>query len=185
LAEKEAAPPAAKHATPPPAKAAPVTEAQRLPRAAWLAAVPGVAALLSAVLPWFAPTGRGVSIPKAFCLQAGRIGFLAPLAIIVAVVMVLGPRVGIFGKGQPTRRLDTDGLIIGGAGVAAAVVLGLTWLLLPNSYSFTGTTWDRLNALGHQLTRGPQVGYFIGIAAAVLAIVCGVLLLVAGRRDPQ
>jgi hypothetical protein len=185
---KPVAPPAAapaKHATPPPAKVAQAIEAQRLPRVAWFVAVPGVAALVSAVLPWFAPTGRGVSIPKAFCLQAGRIGFLAPLAIIVAAVVVLGPRVGMFGKAQPTRRLDTDGLIIGGAGVAAAVMLGLTWLLLPNSYSFTGTTWDRLNAAGHQLTRGPQAGYLIGIAAAVLAIICGVLLLVAGRRDPQ
>jgi hypothetical protein len=185
--EPEAAP-AAKHAAPPPAKAAtaaPATEARRLPRAAWLAAVPAVAALVSAVLPWFAPTGRGVSIPKAYCLQAGRVGFLAPLAIIVAAVVVLGPRVGIFGKGQPTRRLDTDGLIIGGAGVAAAVVLGLTWLLLPTSYTFPGKTWDQLNAEGAHLSRAPQAGYLISIAAAALAIVCGVLLLVAGRRDPQ
>jgi hypothetical protein len=147
--------------------------------------VPGVAALASAVLPWFAPTGRGVSIPKAYCLQAGRVGFLAPLAIVVAAVIVLGPRVGVFSKGQPTRRLDTDGLIVGGAGVAGAVVLGLTWLLLPSSYTFPGKTWDQLNAEGAHLLRGPQTGYLIAIAAAVLAIICGAVLLVAGRRDPQ
>ncbi len=160
-------------------------EVQRLPLAAWLAAVPGVVGLVGAVLPWFAPTGRGVAIPKAYCLQAGRVGFLGPLVLIVAAVIVVGPRLGWFGSGQPTRRLDTDGLIVGGAGVAAAVVLGLAWVLLPSSYSFTGTTWDRLNAAGHHLTRGPQVGYLISIAAAALAILCGVLLLVAGRRDPQ
>ena len=147
--------------------------------------MPGIVALVGAVLPWFAPTGRGVSIPKAYCLQAGRVGFLAPLALIVAAVVVLGPRLGWFAKDQPTRRLDTDGLIMGGAGAAAAVVLGLAWVLLPSSYSFSGTTWDRLNSSGRHLTRGPQLGFVISIVAAALGIVCGVALLMAGRRDPQ
>jgi hypothetical protein len=149
-----------------------------------LCAAPAVVAVVGAVLPWFAPMGRRVSIPTAFCLQAGRIGFLAPLAIIGAALFVLGPRLGWTGKDRPGRSNEMDGLLIAGSGAVAGAVLVLTWYLLPSSYTFTaGLSWDKLNAAGHALHRGPQPGYFISIAAAVLAVGCGVLLVWTGRRE--
>lgn len=157
----------------------------RLPRVAWLAAAPAILALVGALLPWFAPTGTGVSIPVAHSWQAGRIGFLAPLAIVGGGIAVLGPRLGLFSKGQPVRPLGRDGMAVLLSGALAAVVIVLAWFLLPASYTFSGgVSWDQLASAGHNLKREPQFGYFISIAAAVLAIGCGAALLVAGRREP-
>ena len=51
----------------------------------WLPVSLAVPAVVGAVLPWFAPTGTGqgggLQIAAAYCWQAGRIGFLAPLAL--------------------------------------------------------------------------------------------------------
>jgi hypothetical protein len=156
-------------------------------RIAWLLAVPAVLAALGAVLPWFAPTGtrngvRAVDIPQAYCVQAGHIGFLAPLLLIVAGVALLGPRLR---RANPAPRpLEMDGLILLGCGVAAAIVLVVTWFLLPSSYTFTGgMSWAALERAGFDLRRGPQIGYFLTVAAAVLAICCGATLAVVGRRE--
>jgi hypothetical protein len=184
----EPEPEAAPRPEPEPAPTAEPTT--RVTPLAWLAAAPAIVAIVGAVLPWFAPTGTkggvaAVDIPKAFCLQAGRVGFLAPLALIVAAVAVLGPRLGLFAKGQPTRRLDTDGLVVAGSGLGAALVLGVAWYFLPDSYTFSGgISWDSLSNAGFDLQRQPQPGYFISIAAAVIAIGCGVAMVVAGRREP-
>jgi hypothetical protein len=152
----------------------------------WLCAAPAAVALVGAVLPWFAPTGRRVSLPTAYCLQAGRIGFLAPLAIIGVAVAVLGRRLGWTRTDRPLRSRETDGLLIAGSGAVAGIVLVVTWYLLPSSYTFTaGLSWDQLNSGGHALTRGPQPGYFISIGAAVLAVACGALLVWTGRRESE
>jgi hypothetical protein len=154
---------------------------------AWLPATFAVVALVGAALPWFAPTGTGrsgrLSIPEAHCWQAGRIGFLAPLILVVTALSIVGPRLGWFAKDQPARRPGRDGLLLAGAGVAAGVVLLLTWVLLPRSYSFSGLTWDNLAAAGFDMRRGPQPGYFLTIAAAADAVVCGVVYLLAARRE--
>jgi hypothetical protein len=156
-------------------------------RIAWLLAVPAVLAALGAVLPWFAPSGtrngvRAVDIPEAYCVQAGHVGFLAPLLLIVAGVALLGPR--LRRTDPPVRPLETDGWIMLGSGVAAVILLVVTWYLLPSSYTFTGgLSWDALERAGFELRRGPQVGYFVTIAAALLAIGCGATLVLVGRRE--
>jgi hypothetical protein len=163
-------------------------------RIAWLLAAPAVLAAFGAVLPWFAPSGtrggvRAVEIPRAYCVQAGHVGFLAPLLLIVAGVSLLGPRLRRTGArpggdGASVRPLAVDGLILLGCGVAAAIVLVLTWYLLPSSYTFTGgLSWDALERAGFDLRRGPRAGYFLTVAAAVLAIGCGAALVLAGRRN--
>jgi hypothetical protein len=153
----------------------------------WLPVSLAVPALIGAVLPWFAPTGTGqgggLQIAAAYCWQAGRIGFLAPLALVVAAVAVVGPRHGWFARGEP-RTYRHDGVLLIAAGVGAGVVLALTWWLLPKSYTFSaGLTWDSLVSLGYHIARNPQPGYFVTIAAAVDAIVCGVVYVVVARRQ--
>ena len=154
---------------------------------AWLPATFAVVALVGAALPWFAPTGTGrtgrLDIPEAHCWQAGRIGFLAPLILVVTALSIVGPRLGWFAKDQPARRLGRDGLLLIGAGIAAGAVLVLTWVLLPKSYTFSGLTWDNLAAAGFDMRRAPQPGYFLTIAAAADAVVCGVVYLLAARRE--
>jgi hypothetical protein len=154
---------------------------------AWLPVGFAVVALVGAALPWFAPAGTGhgahLTIPDAHCWQAGRIGFLAPLVLVLVALSIVGPRLGWFGKDQPPRQLRRDGLLLAGAGVLAGAVLVVTWLLLPKSYTFSGLTWDNLVANGISMRRGPQPGYFLTIAAAADALVCGVIYLVAARRE--
>ncbi|HEY2298824.1 MAG TPA: hypothetical protein VGH43_13910 [Jatrophihabitans sp.] len=162
-------------------------EVRRSRAMAWLPASFAVVALVGAALPWFAPTGTGRSgrlhIPEAHCWQAGRIGFLAPLLLVLTALSIVGPRVGWFGRNQPPRRLGRDGWFLAGAGVVAGIVLLLTWLLLPKSYTFSGLTWDNVAAAGFDMQRGPQPGYFLTIAAAGDAVVCGVVYLFAARRE--
>lgn len=153
----------------------------------WLPVSFAVPALVGAALAWFAPTGSGqgggLQIAPAYCWQAGRIGFLAPLALVIAAVAVLGPRHGWFAKGEP-RTYRHDGLVLLAGGVGAGVVLALTWWLLPKSYTFSaGLTWESLVSLGYRIARNPQPGYFVTIAAAADAIACAVADLVLAKRQ--
>jgi hypothetical protein len=169
----------------------PVPDASPQPRSSlgWLPASPAVVALVGGFLPWFAPSGTGhggrLDIPTAFCWQAGRIGFLAPLALVVIAVAILGPRHGWFAKAQPPRTFGRDGLLLIGAGVFAATVVLLTWILLPASYTFSGLTWDNLTAIGFDLRRNPQPGYFLTIVAAADAVGCGIVYWLVGRRESR
>lgn len=156
----------------------------------WLPASPAVVALVGAALPWFAPTGHGphgrLAIPQAFCWQAGRIGYFAPLLLVIAAVSIVGPRHGWFGRSAPARTFTRDGRLLVLAGLAAGAVLVLTWVLLPKSYTFGGgLTWDLIASLGYRLSRNPQPGYFLAAAAALDAVVCGAIYLAAGRREPR
>lgn len=155
----------------------------------WLPAGPAVVAVIGAVLPWFAPTGSGqgggLSIAAAYCWQAGRIGFLAPVIIVLTAVTVVGARQGWFGKDRP-HTLGRDAIVLSASGLGAGAIVALTWFLLPNSYSFpAGLTWDSLTGLGYRITRNPQPGYFLTIAAAAAAIGCGIGYLMVARREPS
>lgn len=162
----------------------------RRPRIVWLAVPPAIVALMGGVLPWFAPTGRkggstAVDIPAAHSWQAGRIGFLAPLAVIGVAICVLGPRLAPSDDTAPPRPLGRDGMAFVIAGIAALAVLGIAWYFLPASYQFSdGRTWATLQHDGVTMRRGPQPGYFLTIAAALVAMGCGTALVVAGRREP-
>lgn len=152
----------------------------------WLPATPGVLAAIGAALTWFAPTGAGqgggLEIAAAYCWQAGRIGFLAPLVLVITAIAVVGPRHGWFARGEP-RTYRRDGVLLVASGVSAGAVLALTWWLLPKSYTFSeGLTWDTLVAAGYHIARNPQPGYFVTIVAAAAAFVCGVGYLVIAKR---
>ncbi len=153
----------------------------------WLPLTPAVPAAIGAALPWFAPTGAGqggsLAISPAYCWQAGRVGFLAPLVLIIAALAITGPRHGWYAKDQE-RTYRHDGVVLTATGLGAGAILALTWWLLPKSYTFSaGLTWDSLVSLGYHIARNPQPGYFVAIAAALDAVVCGVVYLVVGRRQ--
>jgi hypothetical protein len=153
----------------------------------WLPLTPAVPAVIGAALPWFSPTGAGqggaLAISPAYCWQAGRVGFLAPLVLIIAALAIVGPRHGWFARNEE-RTYRHDGVVLAATGVGAGLILALTWWLLPRSYTFSaGLTWDSLVSLGYRIARNPQPGYFVTIFAAFDAVVCGVVYLVVGRQQ--
>jgi hypothetical protein len=162
----------------------------RGPALGWLAAGPAVVALVGAALPWFAPSGQGrhgsLDIPQAYCWQAGRVGYFAPLILVILAISIVGPRHGWFGRAAPPRTFTGDGRLLVLGGVAAGAVLVLTWVLLPKSYTFGGgLSWDTIASVGYRLSRNPQPGFFLTAVAALDAVVCGVVYLLAGRREPR
>lgn len=154
----------------------------RLPLAAALVAAVGAA------FPWFAPAGAGAGgrraqLAQAYCWQAGRIGFLAPLVVVMAVLAVVGRRHGWFGGNLPKRSYRRDGALLAATGILAGLILLATWLLLPRSYTISGLTWQNLADQGVRLRRNPQPAYFATIAAAAAAVGCGIVYHLAGRRE--
>ena len=163
---------------------------QREAALSWLPASAALVALVGVALPWFAPSGQGrhgrLDIPEAYCWQAGRVGYLAPLLLVIVAVSIVGPRHGWFGRTGPERTFTRDGWLLVVAGLTAGGVVGLTWVLLPKSYTFgIGLSWDSLVASGYRLSRHPQPGYFLTAAAALDAVVCGGIYLAAARREPR
>ena len=77
------------------------------------------------------------------------------------------------------------------AGVVSAVCLTIAWFLVTSQYKFelngTELSWNdfesRLKAVGGSLSRGPQIGYWLTAAAALVAIVGGVLMLLQTKSD--
>lgn len=153
----------------------------------WLPASPALVAAVGAAFPWFAPGGAGTGgraqLPVAYCWAAGRIGFLAPLVLVLTGVAIVGRRQGWFGSNQQPPSYRRDGLALIAAGLFAGAILLATWLLLPRSYNISGLTWQNLVDRGVHLTRNPQPAYFLTIAAAADALGCGVVYCFYGRRE--
>jgi hypothetical protein len=169
-----------------PARTGPKPGKRRVGSLEWLPLTPAVPAVVGAALPWFSPTGAGeggaLAISPAYCWQAGRVGFLAPLVLVIAALAIVGPRHGWFARNEQ-RTYRHDGVVLATTGVGAGVILALTWWLLPRSYTFSaGLTWDSLVSLGYHISRNPQPGYFVTILAALDAVVCGIVYLLVARR---
>jgi hypothetical protein len=153
----------------------------------WLPASPALVAVIGAALPWFAPGGYGTGgrahLAEAYCWAAGRVGFLAPLALVLVGVAIVGRRHGWFGKNQQPRSYQYDGVLLIVAGLFAGAMLLAAWTLLPRSYTISGLTWQNLVDRGVHLSRNPQPAYFLTIAAAADAVLCGIVYYLYGRRE--
>ncbi len=189
------------YGAPAPPPAAPVqTQAVKVPIVAWLVPLAALLAVIGVFTPWFRPkatvSGRSESSTNAlYSFEDGKIGLLAPILLLVLAIGVVGLLVGRaparFSKGSahPVASAGKGAVIVGAVSLVGAVI---AWFLVKSQYKFPGPngrdlSWDNFiraaKALGVnvELSRGPQIGYFLTIAAAVLAIVAGVLMIIAAR----
>ena len=191
-------PPYPPSAPPPPPLGAFEQEDVATPPIAWLLPVAAVLAVVGAFTPWFHGkahvAGKGTTSfeDSLYSYADGRIGLLPPVALVILSIGVIGllrgktPRRFSRGSSGPVVSAARGALIIGGVSLVCVVI---AWFLVPTQYKFTTASggkvsWndelDRLRAEGLDVSfsRGPQIGYFLTIAAAVLAIVAGALMLV-------
>lgn len=162
------------------------------PPAAWLVPAAAALAVVGTVFPWFRPHVRVGSASRdydgLYSVRDGKIGLLAPIVLVVVAVMVVGllrgrARGRLAGSVDPVRTVAKYAI---GAGAASLVCVLIAWFLVSSQYRFTDSagatiSWDgyaaRLASVGGSLSRGPQPGYWLTVAAAALAVVGGALML--------
>jgi hypothetical protein len=179
---------------PPPPGTAPVAKA---PPVTWLLPLASLLAVIGAVTPWFRPHGEAGGTSKDFdnlySFKDGKIGLVAPIVLIVIAVMAFGLLRGkvsgrLSSASDPVRAVAKYAII---AGVVSAVCLLIAWFLVTTQYKFeldgSELSWNdfesKLKAVGGSLSRGPQIGYWLTAAAALVAIVGGVLMMLTTRSD--
>lgn len=179
---------------PPPANAspyqAPPQDAVKTPPVAWLIPLAALLAVIGAVTPWFAPEGsyQGHLIVQGdnlYSWKDGKIGLLPPILLVILAIGVTGLLLGRsparFNKGShgPVTSAARSALVMGAISVVAVVV---AWFLVTTQYHFSGPggssySWDDVTSKGVDMSRSPQIGYFLTLAAAILALVAGALML--------
>lgn len=176
---------------PPPPGTAPVAKA---PPAAWLLPLAALLAIIGAVTPWFRPQvsirGRTIQAQDTlYSIKDGKIGIIAPIVLTVLAFMAIGLLRGkvrgrLAGASDPVRSVGKYAVI---AGVVSAVCLLIAWFLVTTQYKFGGASWSdfekQVNAAGGSLGRGPQVGYWLTAAAALVAIAGGVVMLLQAKSE--
>jgi hypothetical protein len=178
------------------------TQAVTVPPAAWLVPLAAVLALVGAFTPWFkakaTASAAGQTIHHTFdglySFKDGKIGLLAPILLVVLAIGVVGLLLGR----SPARFSRGSAHPVASAGKAAVVVGVLSlictliaWFLVKSQYKFKESgkeySWDdyikvaKAAGVKLELSRGPQLGYFLTIAAGVVAIIGGVLMILAAR----
>ena len=183
-------PPRVSPPPPPVTQTAPV----QAPPVAWLVPLAALLAVIGAFTPWFRPHGEAGGASKDFdnlySWKDGKIGLVAPIILVILAISVIGllqgKARGRFASGPDPVRSVAKYCI--GAGVVSLVCLLIAWFLVTSQYKFQvpGRTysWDDFEKLGVTLSRGPQIGYWLTLVAGVLAIVGGVLMLLAAKPVP-
>lgn len=165
------------------------TPAERPPAVAWLIPAAAVLAVVGVFTPWFSPTGtyHGHLVLRAesalYSWKDGKIGLLAPILLVIAGLgvagLMRGKVVSRFERGAhgPVAAAARNSMIVG---VVSLVAAGIAWFLVPNQFdnipSDAGGSWDGAAQMGIDMSRGPQVGYWLTIVAALLSIVGGALM---------
>ena len=176
---------------PPPPGVVPTEPA---PPVAWLIPLAALLAVIGAFTPWFTPeasvNGRTIDAQNSlYSWKDGKVGLIAPIVLVIIGFTVFGllrgKRGGRFAAAaDPVKAAGRYAAI---AGVVSVVCLVIAWFLVTSQYTFNGLSWDelekRLAAAGGTLSRGPQIGYFLTIAAAALAIIGGVLMMTMSKRS--
>lgn len=178
-----------------------VVAATKAPPVAWLLPAAALLSVIGAVTAWFHPyvSIRGKTIRASDALYSfrdGKIGLIVPIVLVVIGVTTIGMLRGrlrgrLAAADEPARSLGMYA-VIGGA--VSVLCLVIAWFLVPTQYQFGSQSWDDfekdVDSVGGSLSQGPQFGYWLTVAAAVLAIVCGVLIMVQttptqhGRSEP-
>jgi hypothetical protein len=186
-------------APPPPSQSpyqAPPQVPAKVPSVAWLIPLAALLAVIGAVTPWFAPEGsfHGELVVKGdnlYSWKDGKIGLLPPILLLILAIGVVGLLLGRsparFSKGShgPVTSAARSALVMGVVSLVAVIV---AWFLVTSQYHFAGPegqsySWDFVTGKGVDMSRSPQIGYFLTIAAAVLALVAGGLML-ATKKAP-
>ena len=183
--------------TPPPPPHRPGRMQEKPPVAGWIVPVAGVLAVIGVFTPWFRPevtaSGGGKSITKAvenalYSWKDGKIGLIAPIVLAILAVAVVGLMTGRTvsrferGSSGPIVTAARASMIAGGISLAAVVI---AWFMVPSQYSFSDGgreySWDDyikaiqgldgVDSAG--ISRAPQLGYFLTVAAALVALIGG------------
>jgi uncharacterized membrane protein len=124
-----------------------------------------------------------------YSIKDGKIGIVAPIVLVVLAVMTVGlfrgkPRGRLASATDPVRTVAKYAIVIG---AVCVVCLVIAWFFVSTQYRFGAMSWNdfesRLKAVGGSLSRGPQIGYWVTAAAALVAIVGGVLMLLQTKSD--
>lgn len=187
---------------PPPTYAPAAGVPVKAPVTAWLVPLAGLLGLIGLFTTWFAPYGdldgqRELSGSNLHPWDDGKIGMLGPILLIViggaVAALLLGRISQRFSRGA-AHPVVTGGRYAAGAGVVTIVCLIIAWFMLPSQYKIDlGTggklSWDDASDLakenGHTLviSHGPEIGFWLTGVAALLAIIGGVLMILAARNS--
>lgn len=180
----------------------PTRQQVKPPQYAWLVPLAGIVGLIGAFTPWFRPEGK-ISYQGQTATQSatdavhawddGKIGLLGPILLVVigvGVLMLILGKQSRFARGS-AHPFSSAGKAAIGAGVVALVCVVIAWFVVKSQYRFTdgGKTYGwsgyikfaKQAGVDLELSRGPQIGLWLTVAGGVIAIVGGVLLLLAGR----
>jgi Co/Zn/Cd efflux system component len=157
---------------------------------AWLVVLAGALALVGAFTPWFRPKasahGRSISArDSVYTWDDGKIGILASVLLVLAGFGVLALLLGKASRRftangrHPVENAGRTSMIAGAVGL---VVSGGAWILVPHQYKQWDEIQSEVRSIGGTLSRGPQIGFFLTVAAAILALVGGAVLIAAHRR---
>jgi hypothetical protein len=144
----------------------------------------GVLAYISSFLPWYTVSFSVLSTPGFMDRDAWHAGFgayLSVLLLLAASTVVLVSTVGGLGRSTATS------LITLGISVLALVTLVLRWVTFPDASGGLG----RLGALGDffdlssafAVSSGAGVGLYLGLSAAIAAVVASLFTFRAAGRD--
>lgn len=148
---------------------------------AWtgIAALGSVLALLAIILPWFHPSLNGAEIPgsgEIRAWQGGRISLAGPVILVLVGIAWIRELARPAGGAM---KAATYSIVAGAAGLVTAV---LGWMLAPKAYSDWDETKEMAEGLGMELTIGPQIGFWLLVAASVVVLVVGVAAAVRLKR---
>lgn len=149
----------------------------------WVVVSASLLAYISSFLPWYTARVSVLSINRSASVDAWHAGFSAwcsVLLLMVAGVLVLVSTLG--GLGLTASR----SLITLGASVLALVTLVLRWVTFPDASGGL----DRFGELGDvdlgsafTVSSGAAVGLYLGLIAAIAAVVASLLTFRAAGRN--
>jgi hypothetical protein len=177
---------------PPPPGTMPVAKA---PPIAWLIPLAALLSVIGVFTPWFTPHGQigrySQNFDSLYSFKDGKIGLIAPIALVVLAVTVIGLLRGkvrgrLAGSADPVRSAGKYAI---GVGIVALVCLVIAWFLVTTQYKFTlaGTeySWNDFEAkvkqAGGTLSRGPGIGFWLTLVGGLLAVIAGVVMLMQAK----
>jgi hypothetical protein len=142
-------------------------------------------ALVGAVAPWFHPVIGANPITGSDEIRVwddGRLGLIGPLLLVLVGIFWLS--LFLRPKSDPSvaRKYATLTLV---AGIVGLVSVAILWALVPHNYTDWDAAKDAAQARGLSLGRGPKLGFWATVAAAVIDLLLGAAAIVAVRRPPR